>query len=344
MHIDPDRLRTLRNAQGLSRASLAERSRVSERTIQRWETGSGASRAVREHTLNQLTKALRVEPDVLTGEAPLPASPGGSAPSPPSVQIGAQVTPKARLAYDLVRRRYGVTATEVINMAPLFFVLLAEGSLAWRREKLREADEAIGRLDEMKDQTGIWLFCSATTVARNATVEEQESIDKTDLFGTHLWDRGDGFGDSPFDQSETNPFAGYLRKLASDLGEPSVVDVERESLSYGFVPKFPDYDICGADLECVANGSADARRALESGDARLSEIPQELTADDVGEKRAAWLEGKLSDAWKGLEDDSPPARMFDLLATSTPEEQGEILKELIADLEERKAEEIGGDE
>ena len=66
------------------------------------------------------------------------------------VQMGAQVAPKTRLAYDLIKRRYGVSATEIINMAPLFFALLAEGSLAWRREKLEEAEEAIKRLNQIE--------------------------------------------------------------------------------------------------------------------------------------------------------------------------------------------------
>ena len=328
MHIDSDRLRTLRKAQGLSRARLAERSRVSERTIQRWETGSGASRAVREHTLNQLAKVLRVEPDVLTGESPLPVSSDNPAPRPQSVQIGAQVAPKARLAYDLVRRRYGVTLTEVVNMAPLLFVLLAEGSLAWRRKMLEEADEAIGRLEGMQDQTGIGLFNISAGRATDASFHEQESIEKVDLFGTHLLESTTYWGVEPFDPSETNPFAGYLRKLANDLGTPDVVDVGY--VGYVFAQNFPRYDICSADLDRIANGDDAGRLALQNGDARLSEIPQELMADDAGEKRAAWLADRLSDAWSELLT----------LKITLPEEQD---KQPEAELEKRNAEEKGGD-
>ena len=70
--------------------------------------------------------------EVLTGQLPLEPS-KAPVPAPEErVQIGAQVSPKARLAYDLVRRRYGVSATEIINMAPLFFGF-------WRKD-LREID------------------------------------------------------------------------------------------------------------------------------------------------------------------------------------------------------------
>ena len=89
--------------------------------------------------MNSLAKALRVEPEVLTGKLPLPES--DKTPELERVQIGAQVAPKVRLAYDLIKRRYGVSTTEMITMGPLFFALLAQGSLAWRREKLKEVEE-----------------------------------------------------------------------------------------------------------------------------------------------------------------------------------------------------------
>ena len=69
---------------------------------------------------------------MLTGEVPLPQAGNAPAPEPRRIQIGAEIAPKAKLAYDLIKRRYGVSATEIINMAPLFFTLLAELSLARR--------------------------------------------------------------------------------------------------------------------------------------------------------------------------------------------------------------------
>ena len=139
MQIDPARLRSLREKKKLSRLQLEKQSGVTERTIQRLERDPHPSR---KNTLNRLAKALGVEPGVLTGELPLPEFDKASALDPERVQIGAQVVPKVRLAFDLIKRRYGVSATEIINMAPLFFALLAEGSLAWRREKIEEAEEA----------------------------------------------------------------------------------------------------------------------------------------------------------------------------------------------------------
>ena len=153
MKIDPERLHSLRNKKGFTRSQLAQRSGISERTIQRLENEPQRSQKSQEHTLNSLAQALGVEkePGVLTGELPLPNSdkaPTGD--NSDRVQIGAQIAPKTRLAYDLIKHRYGVSRTEIINMAPLFFVLLAEGSLAQRREKLKEVEDMLGAIGRNK--------------------------------------------------------------------------------------------------------------------------------------------------------------------------------------------------
>ena len=297
MKIDPDRLRSLRKKQKLSLVKLAKKTKrvnppgITEKTIQRLEATSQQNTTVREHTIESLVKALSVEPGVLTGDLPLPESDDMPADNPDRVQIGAQVAPKTRLAYDLIKRRYGVNATEIINMAPLFFVLLAEGSLAWRREKLKEVEEAY---DHLMQIDGFWSGGSAYLQhgMDEGAGGEEESIDKADLFGEHL---DDSFMGKPFDSSKNNPFTYYLRKLAEELTIPTIVDVDSGVLSIASDFKFPHYDICNEEIDHIANGSPIARICLETGCARLSEIPEQLMAEDAGEERAKWLEEKLPD-------------------------------------------------
>ena len=330
MKIYPDRLHRLRKERRLSRAELARRSRVSERTIQRLENEPERILTNRKDTLECLAKALGVEEGVLTGD--IPFADADKTPEPERVQIGAQVVPKARLGYDLIKRRYGVSTTEILNMAPLFFTLLAEGSLAWRREKLQEAGEAIARLDQMGEEAGHSLFIGATTVALNATMAEDESIAKADLFGDHLLDDSHiTFADHSFDPSTENPFAGYLRRLAADLDTPGVVTVQHDDLSYG-APwlRFPDYDLCGDELEDTTNGSLDAKRALEVGFARLLDIPGQLEGEEASEERAAWLEDRLPNVYRNVEG-KPMGELARFQATATLEQ----LAELTAELEER---------
>ncbi len=326
MKIDPERLRTLREQRGLTRLKLAERSKISDRTIQRLEKEPQKSKKTQEHTLNSLAQALGVKTGVLTSELPLPESNKTPADNPDRVQIGAQIAPNTRLAYDLIKRRYGVSATEIINMAPLFFVLLAEGSLAQRREKLQEAEETYDRLHQIDVS---WLslptfYDMDRYVCGGVAGSEADSIDKADLFGKYL---NNDFIGAPFDPSTENPFVHYLQNLTDELDISDVVDVDKGDLNFRSQYKFPYYDICREELDYISNGSSKARRTLETGHVRLSEIPEELMAEDAGEKRAKWLEDKLP-AIYDLAGDS----LAEIVSTDPKQD----LKQKIEDMESKQ--------
>ena len=272
MQIDPARLLELRQRKRLSRPQLAEMSKVTERTIQRLEK---EPQPARKKTLERLATALGVKPGVLTGELPLPES--GKAPDSERIQIGAQVAPKVRLAYDLLKRRYGVSATEIISMAPLFFALLAEGSLAWRREKLKELREGIDRLKQID---GFWreynVHLFALTVNNNDIETEEASIAKADLFGEHLL----GCMTYDLDPSTDNPFASYLRKLKAELDITGVVDVDSGNPMFlGSPLRFPDYDICRDELDRIANNSdsvKDQKKKIKDLEKRMKDLEKEI--------------------------------------------------------------------
>ena len=301
MKIDPNRLRTLRQRKKLSRPDLERISGITVRTIQRLENEPDECKTTREDTVIRLAKALEIEPGVLAGELPLPEPNEAPASEPDPVRIGAQIPPKVRLAYDLIKRRYGVNATDVITMAPLFFTLLAAGSLAWRREKSEEAWEAFLRLEDIE---GYWRgsYVSAYSTMEFGAVAEDDSIENSDLFGNELLDSSPGtlLDDGFFDPTCENPFATYLRKLATDLGIPGIVDVDGGELDFGLEFRFPYYDVCGDELDKIANASAIGRAALEMGFLRLSEIPKELMAKDKEEDRQQWLEDRMSAKFEGL--------------------------------------------
>ena len=342
MRIDADRLKSLRKGKGLTRRELARRSGIAIRTIQRLENEPQQCQKTREDTVNRLGEPLGVEAGVLTGELPLPAPDGAPAPAPERVQIGAQISPKARLAYDLVKRRYGVSATEIINMAPLFFALLAEGSLAWRRRKIEEANETRGRLEQTD---GFWRgsLVSGLVVIDEGLVAEEESIDKADLFGEHLFgDTSSAFTEDLFDPSKDNPFVSYLRSLKNELAVPRVVDVDSGDLTLASQFRFPDYHICPDELDHIANGSANAKWALETGYARLSEIPEEQLEENAGEERAKWLEDRLPDVLKKILEKEEGTRVPQFVATDPKGMVREIV-ESAATNEAGTSTESGGD-
>ena len=181
-------------------------------------------------------------------------------------------------------------------MAPLFFVLLAEGSFAWRREKLRQLNEAIVRMKEigkMREKSiGHLSYTNCADVAENALSFEKESIDKADLFGEHLPGEAHDFR---YDPSRENPFADYMRWFADGLENPGIVKITSGELKPG-LGGFPDYEICGEGLDKIAGDSQKARQALKDGAVRLSDIPEELVAEHSIDERVEWLENREDEA------------------------------------------------
>ena len=293
-----NRLRTLRQGRGLSRADLANRANVSAAQIQRLETTKrvSTSRAVRA----RLAKALAVNPDMLTGGARLPAL--GQPPVPARATV--TLPPEARLAYDLVARRYrytdengqerGVGVKELSAIAPLLFVLVAEGSLAWRKEELESLREALGRAQAFVWRSDRHRFAHDVSSALNWSGHEADAIERRDLFGDPL----------PADhrhhpQAEVvNPFADYLLHLAKDAS----ADVAR--VSDGWAWPFPAYRVCEGDLKEIAGGSVLAALALASGDVRLSDLPEHLLGDgetaESAIERTRWIEERASENTRKL--------------------------------------------
>ena len=336
MKIDPDRLLRLRKKRGLTRPQLASLSDITERTIQRLENESQRCQKSQEHTVNSLANALGVEPGVLTGELPLPKLDKVPTSAAKQVQISAQITSKARLEYDLIKHRYGVNATELINMAPLFFALLAEGSLAWRRERLKEPKEAIDRLTQVNDG---WSVCcsSGAYIANKGVAAEENSISKVDLFGEHLLSELSDIDDEFLEDEDFlylsiyNPFASYLWKLEAELAIPSVVDIDDSGINEypGLEPplKFPTYDICRDEFDGIANGSNYAKMALKTGHVRISEIPKELMTEDAGEERAKWLEKRMPGVIKNINKDINE-EIEVILRESNVEDDHDLMREI----------------
>jgi len=285
MPIKPEVLKTLRKRKKLSRQQLAERTKLSLRQLARLESGTASSTKVRERTLEQLAKVLGVEQGVLTGEQALPEAapiPEERADQGERVQVSAALLPEVRLAYSLIQRRYGVNMTTIINSAPLLFILLAEKSLAWRREKIERADEAVDEIRKLYDS---YALEDPADYDSGLLYWENEFITKLNLFGP------EGLG-----SENRNPFAVYLRELANGINDPDVIEISDNKIFLdGPIEGFPVHNLCKEELYQISNHSPAAWAALKYGDVRVSDIPKELWAEGAAEERAEWLEAKLSE-------------------------------------------------
>ena len=282
MHINPRNLSGLRKARGLSRRQLHEKSNVSEKQIQRLEDPKQASKNVRDYTVGRLADALGVTVEKLVG--------GRQVPDSKVKRIRTSLLPGVHLAYELIERRYRVTLGQLVNMAPLFFVLLAEGSLNWRKSQLKELRQAIEAVEALGDNRRRCAW--HVRHAEDGCGYEQDAVNKGNLFSDpypHEYEF------DPQDDWDGSPFADYLRQLADEIGKPELVDLKDyppERVA-GF-DGLPTYSVCSGDLSKVVSSGSDAAHALHAGDARLSDIPESLRAEDASDGREAWLEGQLS--------------------------------------------------
>ena len=216
--IHPKRLRDLRERKKLSRRKLAERSGISERQIGRIEKSS-ADVPVRPNTIMKLAVALGVNAEMLVDDPttldPLPVPPSQD------IQLSIKISPQVRLAYDLVKHRYGPSQKDIINLAPLLFVLHAEGSLNWRRQWLEEAKETTNRLRQLAEEREGFNSEVLDWEWENSFEAEQESIKNNELLGDEILS-GKGYW-HPSDLLET-PFLDYVARLTKELNISVMVD------------------------------------------------------------------------------------------------------------------------
>lgn len=293
LEIDPHNLKTLRKGKGLSRSALATKAQVSERQLARLES-SGSMRKTRATTFRRIAKALGANVEELSGAVPVAPK---LAPQENMETSGVRVSPQLLLAYDLIQYRYGPTLKQVFELAPLLFVLLAEGSLAWRKERLAEIDEIIQRLYEMSSDSQLYFAGSVYHIDDGADYE-RGSIMNTDILGDDIRREK-----QDLDTSDVDPFATYLCKMAKDLGIDGIVNFEEPDSAVYTTWGGKPYEVCGDTLGELTGGSIYARWALLYGDVRLSKIPKDLLKPEAKDDRIAWLENKLSDDMRNTIDD-----------------------------------------
>lgn len=208
-----ERLKQIRDLHRLSRKRLAEKARgVSERTITRLETGEISS--PRQGTIDRLARALEaleIDPRMLTGERPIPHEQLRRPGVPPVSQFNVRVNAAIRNAYELAARRYGVSTTKIAQLAPLLFVIVAEESLKYRREKLAELEFVLDRRDELESELSYLPTPFSAANPYDLLSAEERSIERRDLFGKRLAD----ICGSDWFEAHDNPFEAYLRAKAT---------------------------------------------------------------------------------------------------------------------------------
>lgn len=288
--IHPAALKNYRDQKRWTQEQLAEatkgKNRVSLPTIKRIESTKGSAYPANDRVAEGLAKALGVSVDKLakplTDEAEREASLRQFGYRPLRTMLDAETA----LAFNMVQHIYGISIHSQVVMAPLFAALLAEGSLAWRRERVAEIEEAANRL--MFLGGGHFSFANAAYRSLDGAAQEQNSIRKRDLFGENV---GSEAFDLGFDPSQNNPFADFLDHYATQVGARTV-SFERGS-GWKTTEGMPGYRIGAELISDLTGDDPDAEYALFRGHVRLKDIPSDLLGKEHAADRIAWMIGRI---------------------------------------------------
>lgn len=222
----PERLTKLIEHHGLTITQLHEISHVSRRQIHDLKAKEDPTQpvAVRKVTLERLAGALKVKPGVLSGQIDLDLDAAAAA-DRPRHELSAKISARTRQRYDLACHRYGVTAEELLEIAPLLLTIVAEDSLKWRRKRLKKHVEMLYTMNDLLQFRAVNLFESKGDEEEAAEIlrAEQDSIDRNELFGKSRMEKAEAIEPRQF---PTNSFTDYLeQKVFADLG-PDFLDFE----------------------------------------------------------------------------------------------------------------------
>lgn len=261
--------------------------RVSVSTIKRIESAKGDYDA-NARTIKNLAEVLKVQLEDLAKEPQAQDDSEKRLRESGYRPLKAVVDGETALAFQMVEHLYGIPIRSQILMAPLFAALLAEGSFAWRRERLVEIVEAADQL--MGLGGGHLSFANAAYRVQEGSADEKDSISKRDLFGKEVGQDAFDFG---FDPSLNNPFADFLQDFANASGANDIAFDPDEFGDWKTPEGLPEYRIGARLIENLTGGDYWAEFALLRGFARIRDIPNDLAGEEATEARVKWLASKV---------------------------------------------------
>jgi transcriptional regulator with XRE-family HTH domain len=275
-------------ANRLSLADLARKARIDKQTL--WRLTAGKVSKARDHTIEQIAKALKVDPRVLTGEAAAPDVSRDNEPPTPKDRLNVTICTETRNALHLTALRYNISQQQIVELAPFLFCWAAEASLRQRRDKIMQVERAYENLQNL-EQDLPHLPASNFTYAEVIAVERQ-SIENRDLFA--IWiQNGDTVLDGTFSRFSDmdNPLAMFLGNLAQTMG--SVATFEECSWD-----ELPVYRVCSDEAADLVGGDKDRADDILNGYVSLSEMPREIRDFAMFEERADWVRTKADEYCK----------------------------------------------
>lgn len=231
-------LKFLRMEKSLNRQELSDKSKVSTKTLERWEKGVVRTKP-HDNELEKVANVLGVkvfdfiytdlenQKEKLKEDEKLWEAQG-------LLKTSYLSSIKTRLDYELVEQEYGVSKEQLYNLAPLLFTVLAEQSLKWRADRLKLIDQKIEEIRAINSQISRAVANDCDICVENLV--EYESISKKDVFGNLRTN------DYPF----YNPFFEYISEISDrknvkiweDFMSPCPDSVSNDAAMGDEIPKY----------------------------------------------------------------------------------------------------------
>ena len=285
MSINVKTLSLILKEKGFSQKALADRSRVSAKTVSR--IIAGEERNSNKNTTAKIAKALGVSPEELA------ASPADKELREIKAKLRAFVSSRtiidmnaqANRHFDLVSARYGISAQAQIEAAPLLFTILAEMSFADRRNRLNDFRTGRGAVPD----TGLQHLKRGIEIAdykmERLLDKEEASIEARDLSGATI--NGEDESEDWWVEDQGDVFVSFLSGLANG-DRDGLIEIE------GGTATNIEYSILKDDLSRITGDDPFASEALRLGRVRVRDIPANLFGEEKADARIAWLADHLT--------------------------------------------------
>ena len=285
--IHPEALKAARERQQMTQEQLAKAAGCTKDTVSRWERGT--SKRVRSHLRKPLCNALGVKWEKLT------TSPERISDQPRDIfgqtLIKMLVSKRARAALQLVALRYNIKPRDVVELAPLLFLIIAERSLMDRKQRLDELDVLIEEASRSLPKHMFGIVAPRNVYGEDPSHEEKLSIEAKDIFGLKLPDPSD---ENEERRQEANPFINFILDLTRELPKDAVDFIETYDGD-----EIDDYQIAGDTLRERTGITDDEERGEEllsvirRGEIDLAEcLRVRRDRDDLGYRE--WLSAELA--------------------------------------------------
>jgi hypothetical protein len=190
-----------------------------------------------------------------------------------------------------VARRYGIPPARLVELAPLLFLLTAEQSLASRRRRLKEMQDAYSARQALALQARhLPLQAAFDSLLNDIYAAEQSSVDQRDLFADMLPDdrrlTATQFYED-YEEDEHNPFVAFLRSIADEL-VASDARIEIDTVSHASIK----YKLCREQALALTDGDEAMAEDILEGSLPLHELPSEFRRDEAKSGRIEWFRQK----------------------------------------------------